>query len=404
MKLNHRDVQELSADYGDDFFIFDEEKFISNFRELDEAFKKYYSKFRIGYSYKTNYTPQICKLVDQLGGMAEVVSEMELELAEKLGVSFENIIYNGPSKSSASLKRALEKGCIVNLDSIRDLEILIELSKIKNHQNFSCVLRCNFSLENGQVSRFGFDVEGEEFLEAINKINNIANIQLDGLHCHFPNRSLESYAARINKMLELIDANFDAPPKYLNVGGGFFSKMPEYMWDQFGGQPPTFDDYARVLGGALSKRYPENDGPILFIEPGTALVADTFSFYCKVISVKAVRGRNIATVQGSIFTISPTARNQNLPVSLISTSPIQKSNFDIAGFTCIEGDYLSKDVGFKIKQGDFILYENVGSYSIVMKPPFILPAPPILSINNKVYKVIKKRESNSNVFERFLHE
>lgn len=402
MKLIYKDVLDLSADYGDDFFVFDEQKFINNFKGLDEAFKKYYSKFRIGYSYKTNYTPYICKLVDELGGMAEVVSEMELELAERLGVSSENIIYNGPSKSSESLKRALEKGCIVNLDSIRDLEILVELAKFKSNQNFSCVLRCNFPLENGQVSRFGFDVEGGEFLEAINKINSIENVQLDGLHCHFPNRDLESYAARINTMLELIDANFDVPPKYLNVGGGFFSKMPEDMWGQFGGQPPTFDDYARVIGGALSKRYPEENGPVLFVEPGTALVADTFSFYCKVISVKDVRGRNIATVQGSIFTISPTARNQNLPVSLITTSPIEDSTFDIAGFTCIEGDYLSKEVGFKIRQGDFILYENVGSYSIVMKPPFILPAPPILRVNNKKYKVIKERESNSNVFERFL--
>ena len=80
----------------------------------------------------------------------------------------------------------------------------------------------------------------------------------------------------------------------------------------------------------------------------------------------------------------------------------QKIDFDIAGFTCIEGDYLSKSVPFKINEGDFIRYDNVGSYSIVMKPPFILPAPPVLQCEFGVFKVIKTRESNANVFERFV--
>lgn len=404
MNLTYEATLALAERYGDDFFIFDKQKFISNFKSLDQSFKKYYPKFRIGYSYKTNYTPQICKLVDDLGGIAEVVSEMELELAQRIGVASENIIYNGPSKSSASLIEALENRCIVNLDSKRDLDILIDLAVRKPDQSFSCVLRCNFPLDNGHISRFGFDVDSREFLEAIERIKNSDNILLDGLHCHFPNRDLESYSKRINKMLELVDIHFDSTPKFLNVGGGFFSSMPENMWERFGGKPPIFEDYAEVIGGALSRRYPGGDGPTLFIEPGTALVADTFEYYCKVISVKEVRGKNIATVQGSIFTISPTARNQELPVTLISGQPEEPEAFDIAGFTCIEGDYLSKGVEFKIRAGDFIKYSNVGSYSVVMKPPFILPAPPVLSFNQDEFMIIKERESNSNVFERFFHE
>ena len=402
MNLTYEKIKDLSEKYGDDFFIFDKEKFVDNYNRLDKAFKKYYKKFRIGYSYKTNYAPHICKVVDDLGGIAEVVSDMELELSEMIGVSPVNVIYNGPSKSKSSLIKALSNGSIVNIDSMRDLHILLELADNNPEKKYGCVLRCNFELNTEHLSRFGFDTSGSDFSTAINTLKKLDNISLDGLHCHFPDRDLKSYVARIDKMLELVDKHFESPPKYLNIGGGFFSKMPEDMWDMFGGAPPTFDDYAEVIGGALSKRYPGDDGPILFVEPGTALVADTFTFICKVISVKSVRGNNIATVQGSIFTISPTARNQFLPVSLISNQPYEKIDFDIAGFTCIEGDYLSKSVPFKINEGDFIRYDNVGSYSIVMKPPFILPAPPVLQCEFGVFKVIKTRESNANVFERFV--
>ena len=77
-------VKSLIEANGTPFYIFDEKGFIDNYRLLEETFKAVYPNYQICYSYKTNYTPFVCDLVKRLGGLAEVVSDMEYTLAKKL--------------------------------------------------------------------------------------------------------------------------------------------------------------------------------------------------------------------------------------------------------------------------------------------------------------------------------
>ena len=81
MKLNKQIISDLRKEYGDAFYLLDSKQFRSNYTELKNAFSSIYSNFNIAYSYKTNYTPRLCKIVNELGGYAEVVSEMEAALA-----------------------------------------------------------------------------------------------------------------------------------------------------------------------------------------------------------------------------------------------------------------------------------------------------------------------------------
>ena len=75
----------------------------------------------------------------------------------------------------------------------------------------------------------------------------------------------------------------------------------------------------------------------------------------------------------------------------------------MAGYTCIESDYLYKGYKGRLGIGDYVVFENVGSYSVVMKPPFILPDIPILEvINEDCIKVWKKAQESENVFELFV--
>ena len=95
MELNREVLAGLKKEYGDAFYLLDSEQFRSNFLELKECFSSIYPNFNIAYSYKTNYIPKLCKIVNELGGYAEVVSEMEMELALRVGVVPKRIIWNG---------------------------------------------------------------------------------------------------------------------------------------------------------------------------------------------------------------------------------------------------------------------------------------------------------------------
>ena len=109
-RQNWASLNRLAASFGDAFYVLDDQRFERNFRAFEAAFRARYENTRIGYSYKTNYTPHLCRVVDSLGGYAEVVSEMEYELAERIGVDPDRIIVNGPLKSERCVSRALLGG------------------------------------------------------------------------------------------------------------------------------------------------------------------------------------------------------------------------------------------------------------------------------------------------------
>ena len=93
----------------------DGERYRCNVNDFIGAFRKRYDKVIASYSFKTNYVPALCQIAKTEGCYAEVVSEMEYELACKIG--FEKIIFNGPIKRPAIFAKAMENGAIINLDS-----------------------------------------------------------------------------------------------------------------------------------------------------------------------------------------------------------------------------------------------------------------------------------------------
>ena len=405
--LNYKKLIDLSKSYGPSFFILDAVKFRNNFKKFSRAFKSSYPKVGVGYSYKTNYTPHLCRIVNEEGGYAEIASEMEYYAARKLGVPINKIIYNGPSKSKKSFVEAAKGGAIINIDNYSEISFLKSASKSNLKNDLKVVFRINFDIRNNN-SRFGMDPKGKEFKVLLTFIKSLPNVRLVGLHCHFPFRDLKSFKFRAEKLSSLIKTVFPKNlPEIINIGGGYYS---ENLPSSLSKSKLKFTDYAKLIGKILSKKFSkEKNWPTLFLEPGTALVADCQIFVTRVNSTKLIRGVGFATVAGSIFDISPNARTTNLPVQPILNPRLKRkkyhSLYNVVGYTCIETDYLTKKLQSPLSEGDFLVYGNVGSYSVVMRPPFISPSNPILLYigKSKTLKLIKRRESNNNVFKLFKY-
>jgi diaminopimelate decarboxylase len=411
MVLSSEVLNIISDEYGESFYILDSKQFEQNFEELQKAFRDIYPNSYIAYSYKTNYTPKFCKLVDIHGGYAEVVSDMEYKIALKVGVSPEKIVHNGPYKNADTIEKLLLTGGTVNIDSDYELEIVKNIAI--NHQDriISVGLRCNFEINDGVMSRFGFDVEGESFKNAIGIFKQIDNLRLKGLHCHFAARSLETWPARAKGMLMLVEKFFVEEPEYICLGGGLFGKMGESLKAQFASKIPSYEEYANAVAIQFRDFYkdkPIEKQPKLFIEPGSALVGDAMKFVTKVIDIKNIRGKNIATLAGSIYNINPTLNKKNPPITVyhcLSNPNSQKPyiDLDFGGYTCIESDYLYRGFDGKLAVGDYVVFDNVGSYSVVLKPPFILPNFAVIDYDDETYKIelIKHRESFEDLFKTF---
>ncbi len=128
MELNYEILEKLSTKYGDAFYLVDSSVFRKNYEELLAAFCKIYPNTRIAYSYKTNYMPKLCKAVKDMGGAAEVVSEMELWLAKKIGVLGTDIYYNGPYKKKEVVEEFLLQGGHLNIDAEYEIEMIKEIA------------------------------------------------------------------------------------------------------------------------------------------------------------------------------------------------------------------------------------------------------------------------------------
>ena len=82
-QINYKLLSELDQKFGSPFYIMNPERYKSNINEFLNAFKQRYEKVIAGYSFKTNYVPALCQIAKNEGCYAEVVSEMEYELACK---------------------------------------------------------------------------------------------------------------------------------------------------------------------------------------------------------------------------------------------------------------------------------------------------------------------------------
>lgn len=401
--MTQESLKQLSAQVGDAFYMLDSGQFKKNFAELKAEFTKIYPDFNIAYSYKTNYTPKLCRIVNELGGFAEVVSDMEMEIALRIGAEPEKIIWNGPYKNFKKVEQLLVMGGTVNIDSAYEIDLVADIADRYPNHKLNVGIRCNFDVGDGVVSRFGFDIESDDFKRALSLFEGHKNLYLIGLQCHFATRRLETWRPRAEGMLSLID-KLGIVPEHIDLGGGLFGKMDDFLKAQFDSEIPTYRQYAEAVAPVFAEHFKNAEKkPLLLIEPGSALVGDCMSFASKVINIKEVRGKAIATLLGSIYNINPTLNKKNPPIEVFAMGEEQKeyADLDFGGFTCIESDCLYRHYSGKLAKGDMAVFKNAGSYSVVLKPPFILPNFPMIDISGGQVELIKRGETFDDLFHTF---
>lgn len=413
--LPYDQLEKLSRIYDSSFYLFSEERLAENFRRIQKAFQSVYPNLIIGYSYKTNYLPYLCKKVDQWGAYAEVVSRMEYDLAMKVVKDPRRIIVNGPLKHFDDLAVAFSNRNIVNLDSFYEIDLVRQYCQLYPDQEVKVGIRINADisergispLQNGYpVSRFGFCVENGNAAFAIRELRNIQHVRVVGLHGHFStNRSVRNYEKITSILSFLAREHLAEHIEYIDIGGGFYGNIP----DSFGiSNVPTFDDYAEAVGKIVNQELVSYGiQPTLIIEPGISLVADVFTFACRVVDSKQNRDHTFVLVDGSVNNVKPTMHDNNLPYHVIRrSSHLHEGRFHVVGYTCMEKDYLLKNVeGIMPQVGDYIVFENVGAYTIVFQPPFIKGRPPIFGYDRDgSYLILRAKEGFNEFFPATMYE
>ena len=394
MLFNVKTVNNYCKSWGSPLYILDEESFINNYIHFERCFKNIYKNYIVSYSYKTNYAPYICRLIRGLGGYAEVVSDMELTIARSIGYPDNHIVYNGPCKGPM-LEDFILNGGKANIDSFDELTRVLSFAGSNPDKELRFGIRVNIDIEQSFVSRFGIDEA--DLAEVFNTVARFKNAGIIGIHCHIGrSRGLQAWKKRAQNMLEIADRFFAEPPEYISLGSGMFGEMDPVLASQFGNEIPSYEEYADAVARPFEEHYSGDKKPILFTEPGTTLINKYISFITKVIAVKHIKGKTFVVLDGSKHNMGEICELKKLPIQIIKGTNKREfvKNADLTGYTCLEHDILYKEYSGEIAVGDYVIFDNVGGYSNVSKPPFIKPNCFMISSNGNV---IKRAESTEEV-------
>ena len=370
------------------YFLLNQDELDKNIANAKKALQTHWSNYHIGYSFKTNSLPWICRYVNSKNLFAEVVSETELELARKTGYSDDRIIYNGPKKNYEGFSSVLEHGGIVNIDSQRELEYLNRLDKVKH---YSVGLRVNYNLEKqcpGETSageeggRFGFCLENGELGKAIEKVRKLPNVEIAGLHLHASSktRSISIYQSHARIACQ-IQRQYNLNLRYIDVGGGFFGGLAD---------KPQYEDYITAIADELKATF-FADETTLIIEPGASLIASPVSYVCKVIDIKDTTYGRFVITDGSRIHIDPLMHKSKYFITTSSKkNPLSRQI--ICGFTCMEGDRITELTdAAELSVGDTLTFDKVGSYTMCLSPLFIEYFPPVYLQTEEGIEEIRRR-------------
>lgn len=377
------------------YYVIHKEKLDILMNSLNEALEKYWPNSIVGYSLKTNALPWVVQYMQTAGYYAEAVSKDEYRLAQALEFG-NHIIYNGPIKSKETFLEAVAAGCIVNVDSKREIQWLIDAGA-----NASIGVRVNFDLEKycpdesqcgSEGGRFGFCYENGELTEAFSKLSR-ANIRIAGLHLHCSSktRSVNIYQA-IAKICCEIQKKWAFALDYIDIGGGFFGGVLG---------KPDFEQYIRDVSDIL-KEYFEEQETKLIVEPGISLIGAPVDYVTSVVDVKDTTYNRFVITDGSRTNIDPLMRKtgysyyvdyQNRTVD----RKIQEKQV-ICGYTCMENDrFFIMNNAFELQENDQIIYEKVGAYTMCLTPLFIEFFPDVFLEDGGKLTSIRKRWDVSKV-------
>ena len=407
-KLVHEELKNINSEA---VYISKPENFETEYDLLINSFRKHYDNVNIAYSFKTNYIPDFLNIVKNKKGYAEVVSIMELELALKVGFLPKNIFFNGPFKHKKETQEFLSLGVLVNLDSYDEFKWI---EKFANESKIICRIgiRLNFNLPENP-SRFGISKNDKSIQEIITKSNSNKYLSFESLHYHYAPRKLSMWKTCAQEFVSFLD-NLDlvviSKLKFISLGGGMFSRMDNYIQKQLPFDIPSFDEYAnnsvKYLVDYFNSKQDLSFTPEILIEPGTALASKALDFAVQVVSVKNINDEFYINTSGSKYNMNPSPNRINSPTEVYNsninnTTYVKKAK--LSGYTCIESDIIHDDFSGDIAKGDTIIFKEVGAYSVVMKPPFILPDVAIIQFNKNTncYDLIRGKQTFNDVFHNF---
>ncbi len=386
-------IKELVSQYGSPLFVLSEKRLRSNMRRLKQTFETRYQPVLFGWSYKTNYLNAVCAILHQEGAWAEVVSLFEYEKARALGVPGNRILFNGPHKNKETLEVCVKEGARIHVDNLDELYLLEDIAHAQK-KAISVTIRLNFDTGYTEPwSRFGFNIESGQAIDAARRIGSSQWLKLRGLHSHIGTFILDprAYTAQIMIMcqfMETVEQETDCVIDSLDIGGGFASHIDlQGMYMPAEQVTPTIEQYADAICATLTKETAQRSAqnkprPTLIMESGRLIIDDAEVLISSVVSTRRLSFGKPAVVLDAGVNLLFTAFWYHHRVQ--PTRPLEGLAEDtvLYGPLCMNIDVVRQSIMIPpLQVGDQLVISPVGAYNNTQWLQFIEYRPNIIMVH-----------------------
>ena len=406
------DTVELAKKYGTPLMLLDENKIRKTMRTYKNAMIKYFGEKSCPlFASKSLSFVGMYQIAKEEGICTDIVSIGELYTAIKAGFPLENAFFHGNCKTDSDIKFAIEQG--IGFFIVDTYDELYAIDKIAGELNTKQKIlfritpgidpHTHQAISTGKVdSKFGTAIETGQAFEITKTALTLKNIDLRGFHCHIGSQifEIEPFCDAADIMISFIGdirEKLGYTAEYLNLGGGFGVRYVE--------SDPHIDysDNIRRISEHINKYCVENNlpYPVILMEPGRSIVADSGMTIYTVGSVKEITGyKNYVAIDGGMSDNPRYALYQSAYTVLCANKMTKKADYvcTIAGRLCESGDLIQEDVTIpKVQRGDNIAVLVTGAYNYSMASNYNrLPRPAVILLG-ETDRVAIKRESFDDV-------
>jgi diaminopimelate decarboxylase len=379
-------AQELAERFGTPLYVFDGARLAAEAQAFRSAVG---SEAIVAYSVKSNPLMGLVGRLHRAGCWAEVASGFEYRIARRAGVPGSQIVFNGPLKTPAELRRALAEGATVIADGVEQVREIAGLAGAA-----APGARVGLRLVPPDRDRRGGDRFGvpARLVPPAASLLARAGLPLSGLHVHLgayqlgplppsgppihgvtvqypvPASRFVAAAARLREVAEGVSGI-----EWLDLGGG---------WPGASGLPGHLDAVREALGP---------DAPPLILEPGRALVRDAGWLLARVV---ARRGRGAVVVDAGVTQV-PCVLWKRSPVRPADPRDGAERPTDLFGPLCLQHDALAREVPLPpLRVGDLVWIGQTGAYAMAQASPFIHLRPGAVLIEGGRAQTLRAAETD----------
>jgi diaminopimelate decarboxylase len=235
---------ELIEQFGSPLFVFSENQIRRNVRRFRDAFERGWTAgpVKVMPAAKASWTLAVQRILADEGCGADIYSAGELDVALRAGVEPRYISANGVPKDREHVRRTIETGARLTIDSLRDVELLEELAPTLSKTAY-VRLRIRPAI-SGFIKKSDFVAEGvvptdiaallykgglsvDEVIEAGRRVMKLDNAEIVGFHAHhgrhhpstaYWQAQMQAYARDMGRVSTALGGY---QPQEISVGGGF---------------------------------------------------------------------------------------------------------------------------------------------------------------------------------------